>query len=512
VTFSLLLACTDAGLERIIETEVPEVIEVEMNACTTPGDSALGRLKFILVVDESGSNQQRYSLEDQTPLPGSDRTGERRYGALLRFLRAYPADSRVYFSLIRLGSNATLVQDFTNDRPGFINTVLQRKNDIEYHDYGDTNYDDALRLISTLITDDVEAAEAAPEHRSSSYVIIWVSDGAPVVNAVLQNFDGLLNFLNSIVILKQDSPNYIDAIVVNTAYYFSPPADAEAILLMREMADIGGGMFFQFGLGEEIDVGDFSIPSRVASYALREVWVTNTQLTWREGRLVRDTDGDGLADEVENQGPSDPELADTDGNGVSDAVEFAISGQTSPCHDANCSPDDAEPYTLCRPYAVPGAPPGTYADKDGDLLNDCEEELLGSDPRNPDTNFDYVPDFFAFRSGVSLTERTYLGHLDSDMDGVTDYQELKDGTPIDFDNALLHDVNKVLYFEEEAPSSATEQCYRYVIEKLPYEQDTDVVRAYLMEAPRLQVQLRLMRMAERPLGKGVTLENSDFGL
>lgn len=506
----MLTACTDARLHPHVTAEPLDVVATKIDACTTPGDPARGRLKFMLVVDESASNQQRYALEDDSSLPGTDRTAERRYGALLRFLRAYPDDSRVYFSLIRLGSSATVIQEFTNDRAGFISLVRERKNNILDHDHGDTNYDDALKVISTLITDDVEAAEASSELRSSSYVIMWVSDGAPVVNAELQNFDGLLNFLNSIVILTQDSPKHIDSIVVNTAYYFSPPEDPEANLLLREMAEIGDGLFFQFGLGEEIDFKRFNIPSRVASYALRETWVTNSQLVWHEGQLKRDTDGDGLCDELEEQYSSDPELADTDGNGVSDGVEFAISGQTTPCHDPDCSTDNAEPYTLCRPHAVPGAPPGTYADRDGDLLNDCEEELLESDPRNPDTNFDYVPDFLAFRNGISLSERTHLGQLDSDVDGVTDYQELKDGTPLDFDNTTLPGLKKVVYTQEQTQSTATQQCYRYVVTDLPYYYDTDVFRTYLVEAPKLQVQLRLMRMAERAIGDGITLEDADF--
>jgi len=370
--FSTIVGCYDGKLILAPSPVKETTAQVAIDACTTPGDPARGSLKFMLVVDESSSNQQRYDLENESPLPGTDRTGGRRYGALLRFLRDYPVDSRVFFSLIRLGSNATVVQGFTNDRTRFTNIIRNRKDNIESYDYGDTNYDATLAAISKLITDDVNEAAAAPDLRSSSYVVMWVSDGAPIVDAELQNFNGLLNFLNSIVILKQDHPKYIDSIVVNTAYYFSPPLDPEANLLTVSLADIGDGVFFQFGLGEEIDFKQFNIPSRVASYALREVWVTNALLTWYEGRLERDSDGDGLPDIVEGQGPSDPEVADTDGNGVSDAVEWAISGQTTPCHDPNCSPDNAEPYTLCRPHAVPNAPPGTYAVKstDGDRFTD----------------------------------------------------------------------------------------------------------------------------------------------
>jgi hypothetical protein len=276
------------------------------------------------------------------------------------------------------------------------------------------------------------------------------------------------------------------------------------------MAKIGGGACFEFALGEEIDFKQFNIPSRVSSYALREVWVTNVQMAWYEGKLEPDSDGDGLSDAVEEKGPSDPTAADTDGNGVGDGVEFAISGGTTPCLDPNCAPANAEPYTLCRPYQVEGAAPGTYRDQDGDLLNDCEEELLETDLRNPDTNYDYVPDFLAFVNGINLSEATHLGQVDTDVDGVTDYQELKHGSPLNFDNAKLPGLIPVQYTQEETSSTATQQCYKYKVRDLPYNRDTDLVRIYLVESPKLQVPLRLMRIVERQVGDGITVNNEDF--
>lgn len=84
-----------------------------------------------------------------------------------------------------------------------------------------------------------------------------------------------------------------------------------------------------------------------------------------------DADGDGLTDEFEQAYDLDPHRADENNNGIPDALD----------------------------------------DFDGDGLNNGEEMILGTDPRNPHT-FDGVPDL----------ER------DTDLDALTDRQELPLGT------------------------------------------------------------------------------------
>jgi alpha-tubulin suppressor-like RCC1 family protein len=61
-------------------------------------------------------------------------------------------------------------------------------------------------------------------------------------------------------------------------------------------------------------------------------------------------------------------------------------------------------------------------DPDGDGLTTGEEWVLGTDPLNPDTNGDGIPDGIAVRSGKSPT------NLDMDGDGVTNAVERANGT------------------------------------------------------------------------------------
>lgn len=61
-------------------------------------------------------------------------------------------------------------------------------------------------------------------------------------------------------------------------------------------------------------------------------------------------------------------------------------------------------------------------DTDGDGLSDAMEAQLGSNPNDPDTNHDGVPDGVAYRLGLSLTSN------DTDGDGVTNAVEIAQGT------------------------------------------------------------------------------------
>ncbi len=62
------------------------------------------------------------------------------------------------------------------------------------------------------------------------------------------------------------------------------------------------------------------------------------------------------------------------------------------------------------------------ADTDGDGLTNAEEYALGTDPRNPDTNFDGIPDGAEVRAGLSPT------NMDMDGDGVSNADEIARGT------------------------------------------------------------------------------------
>ena len=85
---------------------------------------------------------------------------------------------------------------------------------------------------------------------------------------------------------------------------------------------------------------------------------------------VVDSDGDGLADQMELELGSDPNNVDTNGNGIPDGYEYNI---------LESDPSDLESIVATLDF-----------DEDG--LTNLEEYELGTDPWSPDTDGDGLTD------------------------------------------------------------------------------------------------------------------------
>jgi hypothetical protein len=383
-----------------------------------------------------------------------------------------------------------------------------------HNDGGGTNYLAALDRLTELVENDLHEARQADEVISSSYVMIWVSDGAPIVgqSQSIQDTDQILGKIRLLAGLRRTAPQYVDAVVFNTGYYFSDPEDATARDLLQQMAEEGNGLFFRFVEGEQIDFQRFSVPTIVSTYDLGDIWVTNAQTVWEKGVLKADTDGDGLSNELEMQGPSNYRRFDTDGNGIGDGVEYLINGRTSPCSNPQCDPNNALFYGDCDAFQIEGEPRGTYTDTDGDLLNDCEEFLLKSDIRSADSNLDFVPDYMAFRYGIEITSSSSLDQDDLDFDGINDYEEIKRNTPRRTNNANVKGLFEAKYKRELTLDAPERQCFSCEVSSLVYLDKYDIIRAYVLEAPRFNTNKHLFHIAEQSvsLGTRVEFDESDF--
>ena len=169
--------------------------------------------------------------------------------------------------------------------------------------------------------------------------------------------------------------------------------------------------------------------------------------------LAEDTDGDGLPDGVEvHQTGTNPLLVDTDGDGTPDGMEDAdgdgltnleeLALGTDPGvadTDGDGLNDGAEVHiTLTdplNPFSDGGEISDFDLDPDGDGLSHGEEIALGTDPHNPDTDGDGLPDGVEARQtrtnpllADSNGNGTPDGMEDSDGDGLPNLEELELGT------------------------------------------------------------------------------------
>jgi hypothetical protein len=140
-----------------------------------------------------------------------------------------------------------------------------------------------------------------------------------------------------------------------------------------------------------------------------------------------DTDDDGASDAEEVEGGTTPTNPDTDSDGLPDGTEIhdTQTDPTNPDSDGGGTNDGAEVDNgrdpsngVDDPILIPSP-----VDTDTDGLPDVQEEIIGTDPANADTDGDGASD------GTELHDTTSdPQNPDSDDDGALDGPELSVGT------------------------------------------------------------------------------------
>jgi hypothetical protein len=180
-----------------------------------------------------------------------------------------------------------------------------------------------------------------------------------------------------------------------------------------------------------------------ATTLLSGAMLTGTVLLPPTASAATDSDGDGLTDDFEARGLTDPQNPDSDRDGLNDGDELHryYTGPTNQDSDSDGVSDGDE---VLRDHTDPNFNPGK--DPDGDGLETPEELDNHLDPQNPDSDRDGLLDGEEMRTyhtgplnqdtdgdGLSdddetKTYRTDPNRKDTDRDGRDDGVEVKNGT------------------------------------------------------------------------------------
>lgn len=538
--------CGDVNLKGMNDLGSLATTGINVEICSAKTEEVKSNVKFLFVIDRSGSNQVRYSDDvPPLPLPGTDPEGNRRFQAINDFLKNVTQgdfEKRLLTSedpfrswgLINFSSGATSLygdqNPFTNEicradniqclsqsncnctSTSFFQNIENQHNLVQAQDGGWTSYTAALLKAYNLLNADIAKNKASAKPIATSYRVLFISDGAPVVQSgkgsKLEDKIAIQTMVQNIVNLKNANPGLVDASSVSSAYYYygvTPEVTAKEY--MDAIAVTGLGKSYSFSDSEPIDYKKLAaVVDRQQRFDIKDVWVTNMNTLWSGGELLLDSDADGIPDTVELSIGSSPFVADTDDNGMRDGVEYKIYGK--PCADLNCSKTAALNFFgeggSCRDYT-------RTQDRDSDTLTDCEEKELGGDMLNFDSNQDYLPDPMAFQLSLPLMGNTSDLFLDSDNDGMNNYNEIKRNTPIRAANSTISGLKLAAYNVAVASETSTRICYNYNVSDLVMRTNSDLIRVYVMENATAISEKRRMRIGERRAVSGsVILRDGDF--
>jgi hypothetical protein len=533
--------------------------------------SGSNQLNYKMAADGTGAPDATGGVLTVGTQYATDPQGLMRYGSvatqgtLLNYLNNVPANDPTapsrYFALVDFSDSIQTYPSssagFTSDTVAFYNYVQSDATSgaggLGPNDGGATDYLAALNSAYTIINNDIQAADTCAKKTigstptancpqpgvavAASYVIVFMSDGAPITS--LQNVvvvggqyqvQGQLGYTieaeNKIVsqvatiqALNQNT-KYVSGINLFTIYYYDPTnIDGAANSLLKDMAKAGNGIFYDLSSGSNINYDNFQPPSKQVRYTLADVFVTNASVTyWNDGVLHKDTDMDGLPDDVEVAWGSNPNKASTPNNGVSDLVRYRATS-AAVCSAKNGAGICTDPVTNYATGVCSGISKSTiagivtYKAQDPDGLNDCEKLILNDAAglNNPDSNADLIPDFLEFMAGVPFQTGTSPAVNTPGQDGYSVYKKIKYSMPQNVSAQQELNLPIASYNLQLVSSTSYQDCYNLTVNNIPTMGNNNMIRVDVVEKSALANQTYLYKVGKKAFaGSSINLSFADW--
>ena len=431
-----LFSCTGTDLTPYTDPNdsilVNNRISLKGTLCNQEPGTDILPVKILFVLDHSGSLGP--FPDTGTDPDTSSNGGSSRQNAVRAVLDQFATNPAYWFGQILFSNRIEVCPNpggtgslsFLNlDRAGYQTCI-----DDIHNPHNETKmYEGLVKAYNTINKDLINTPTRL--QRRTTYIIILFTDGVPddgvgdCYFGTSQAYPGQPSFgeipenitkVASDIMTLADDESDIRAkeIIINTVFLNTntltkigacPGTNLQdqARSLLSTIASIGNGIFFETGTPENLDFLQFVRTTIKSVFGMKSFVAANLNARVSgDGRLLVDTDGDGLSDEYETSIGLNPREKDTDGDGLSDKIELRL-GMNPKIPDSNCQAIE-------------------LVDTDFDGLNDCEERYLGTDSQLPDTDADGMLDFLEVIYDTDPLVRD--SNFDNNQDGVTNGSEM----------------------------------------------------------------------------------------
>ena len=370
LSFLILNGCADVSLVLKEKLPKPKVTVYSTDEfCIVDPFKINGKTtKILFLVDISHSNSN------------ADPTGSKRIDNIDNFVQHLEQGGGSHkYGLIFFARDASTPISYEDDSSqarftSNIDEFYSATKQIQETTFWGTKYTSVLQAAQSTIETDIEKFPS----EDSSYIVLLISDGRPTDSTPMSEIPNLINSNNGNIYLS-------------TAYYGN--SGSQAIEILSEMAQRGGGKFANFEDGEYWDLGGLIVQSNVIPWSLKEFLVYNLNAGFcLDGKIDVDSDMDGMCDRDELEMNSiyaeklsaeenlfDPTNRFSFGDGYGDFfhwLRFKYPGKTLPIC-TNRLDEDFDLLTVCE---------------ENEIQNQTEDELLTGDPKIFDTDKDGIID------------------------------------------------------------------------------------------------------------------------
>lgn len=385
----LTSGCFRGELTSNVVQDMEQKVLIEGTVCATKEALATYPVKLLFLVEHSGKAIELDPFNQ-------------RYRAILDLVNDYAASPHVSFQVHGFSRWAIGLRS-DNDAAGFvrgqaaINAQIEAIQEFEIGKSWEVSYSHILEWAARVFAVEYEEEFWECSNTRLITIVMGFTELDPSDDLeIATNVSSLLAYEDIVLPYRDVTVHAVDLL------------EGEGINRgLLKIAERGGGEYLHPVSLSDLDLAELEYENLPREFSLYRLIASNQNVLPTLHGVAVDSDADGVHDVEEHRAGTNPVMADTDGDGCSDGVEAALQWPALEANGLHCVCENA--FSLM--------------DSDSDGLGNCEEQFIGGEPLNPDSDVDGVMDGleFIFGSYLNLADST----RDEDHDGFENSLEIR---------------------------------------------------------------------------------------